>query len=159
MHKELYDQQSRTLIFAMCFCSIEAQCLELLMWSINSSSTYQERCIETTQCINNCMTNSHEHWYSPCASVVLKHNVWNCLFGASTPALHIKRDALRPPFVCELLPSCANAPVCRDPVCHSLSVLSHRLKINIYCAQDSSCEFIRLYAVSPLDLGPGKHGS
>ena len=26
---------------------------------------------------------------------------------------------------------------------------------NIYCGQDSSCEFIRLYAVSPSDFGPG----
>ena len=48
-----------------------------------------------------------------------------CKSGASLPTTPIHQDRQRPPFVCELLPSCANSPVCREPVCHSLSVLSH----------------------------------
>ena len=33
----------------------------------------------TSQRINDCMTDIHDHWYSPCVSMSMNHNVW-CAF-------------------------------------------------------------------------------
>ena len=57
----------------------------------------------------------------------------------------------------------ANYPVCRWPVCHLLSALSHRSIKELYSLvkiplRVCASEFIRLYAVSPLDVEPGKFG-
>ena len=60
--------------------------------------------------------------------------------------------------------TCMNSPVCRGPVCHLLSALSHRPIKEIYSVvkiplRVCASEFIRLNAVSPSDVRPGKFGS
>ena len=59
--------------------------------------------------------------------------------------------------------TCTNHPVCREPVCHLSSALSHRSIKEIYSVvkiplRVCASEFIRLYAVSPSDVRPGKFG-
>ena len=60
--------------------------------------------------------------------------------------------------------TCMNSPVCRGPVCHLSSALSHRPIKEIYSVvkiplQVCASKFIRFYAVSPSDVGPRKFGS
>ena len=93
----------------------------------------------TSQRINDCMTDIHDHWYSPCVSMSMNHNVW-CSVNHATAQLrnrttapewsNISNHAHSPRrteiTICmRVAATCTNSPVCREPVCHLSSALSH----------------------------------
>ena len=126
----------------------------------------------TTQCINDCMTDIHDHWYSLYAWMLMNHNVWCTLFLLfSKPQLpnraRVEHRYQPRPFTKtdrdhHLYASCCQAVrtllyaenlyAIHCQFCHTA------LLRNIFCGQDPS-EFMRLYTVSPSDVGPGKFGS
>ena len=100
---------------------------------------------------NNCRTNSHDHWYLHCASMLFEAQCLTPFYllsskPATAPSVERqdRTDCLERWIEITLwtrtLPSCANTPVCRDPVCHSSSALYSRFReICIHCGQDTSC--------------------
>ena len=123
---------------------------------------------------NNCRTNSHYHWYSHCASVLSKHTVLYpfiyCLVKRQQRQLwsiHAEehQDCAEPwgmdwdsHVEREPLPSCANTPVCRDPVCHSSSACIATLEKYTLWSWFIP-RFRWIVHCSSLDVGPRKSGS
>ena len=115
----------------------------------------------TSQRINDCMTDIHDHWYSPCVSMSMNHNVW-CAFvfvfskpqpcnrtrvEGHTSQAHLQ-DGRRPPFVCELLTLCELS--CMQQACMPLIVSPCHITLlrNIFCGQDPSASLcLRVYKI------------
>ena len=135
MQKRLYDRYSRSLIFHICHVF---QC----QWFTVSDALLFLYSVNRTTC--NRTTTAAPEW--------------------SDISNHAHSSRRTDTIIFASAATCTNSPVCRGPVCHLSSALSHRPIKEIYSVvkiplRVCASEFIRLYAVSPSDVGPGKFGS
>ena len=105
--------------------------------------------------LNDCSTYSHHHWYSLCASIMLKHNVLYQIFYCSVNRYHhchcatglrSNTTSTLPPSwtshhssVCKLLPSCANSPAAEILYATHSQFCHTALYIEIYSWSRSCC--------------------